>query len=75
MFDDNAHTLSDLVQVIAGIHKVPVIHRSFLGHYVTEVKGKDFKLQVFRHPETTLYLLDDREVTVEEAYQAALTAL
>lgn len=75
MFDDNAHTLSDLVQVIAGINKVPVIHRSFLGHYVTEVKGKDFKLQVFRHPETTLYLLDDREVTVEEAYQAALTAL
>ena len=75
MFDDNTHTLSDLVQVIAGIHKVPVIHRSFLGHYVTEVKGKDFKLQVFRHPETTLYLLDDREVTVEEAYQAALTAL
>lgn len=75
MFDDSAHTLSDLVQVIAGIHKVPVIHRSFLGHYVTEVKGKDFKLQVFRHPETTLYLLDDREVTVEEAYQAALTAL
>ncbi len=73
--NDNAHTLSDLVQVIAGIHKVPVIHRSFLGHYVTEVKGKDFKLQVFRHPETTLYLLDDREVTVEEAYQAALTAL
>lgn len=75
MFDDNTHTLSDLVQVIAGIHKVPVIHRSFLGHYVTEVKGKDFKLQVFRHPETTLYLLDDREVTVEEAYQAALSAL
>lgn len=73
--NDNAHTLSDLVQVIAGIHRVPVIHRSFLGHYVTEVKGKDFKLQVFRHPETTLYLLDDREVTVEEAYQAALTAL
>ena len=73
--NDNAHTLSDLVQVIAGIHKVPVIHRSFLGHYVTEVKGKDFKLRVFRHPETTLYLLDDREVTVEEAYQAALTAL
>ena len=73
--NDNTHTLSDLVQVIAGIHKVPVIHRSFLGHYVTEVKGKDFKLQVFRHPETTLYLLDDREVTVEEAYQAALTAL
>jgi hypothetical protein len=73
--NDNAHTLSDLVQVIAGIHKVPVIHRSFLGHYVTEVKGKDFRLQVFRHPETTLYLLDDREVTVEEAYQAALTAL
>lgn len=73
--NDSAHTLSDLVQVIAGIHKVPVIHRSFLGHYVTEVKGKDFKLQVFRHPETTLYLLDDREVTVEEAYQAALTAL
>lgn len=75
MFDDDTHTLSDLVQVIAGIHKVPVIHRSFLGHYVTEVKGKDFKLQVFRHPETTLYLLDDREVTVEEAYQAALSAL
>ena len=73
--NDNTHTLSDLVQVIAGIHKVPVIHRSFLGHYVTEVKGRDFKLQVFRHPETTLYLLDDREVTVEEAYQAALTAL
>lgn len=73
--NDNAHTLSDLVQVIAGIHRVPVIHRSFLGHYVTEVKGKDFNLQVFRHPETTLYLLDDREVTVEEAYQAALTAL
>lgn len=73
--NDNAHTLSDLVQVIAGIHKVPVIHRSFLGHYVTEVKGKDFKLQVFRHPQTTLYLLDDREVTVEEAYQAALSAL
>lgn len=73
--NDNSHTLSDLVQVIAGIHKVPVIHRSFLGHYVTEVKGKDFKLQVFRHPETTLYLLDDREVTVEEAYRAALTAL
>lgn len=73
--NDNAHTLSDLVQVIAGIHKVPVIHRSFLGHYVTEVKGKDFRLQVFRHPETTLYLLDDRKVTVEEAYQAALTAL
>lgn len=73
--NDNAHTLSDLVQVIAGIHKVAVIHRSFLGHYVTEVKGRDFKLQVFRHPETTLYLLDDREVTVEEAYQAALSAL
>lgn len=73
--NDNSHTLSDLVQVIAGIHKVPVIHRSFLGHYVTEVKGKGFKLQVFRHPETTLYLLDDREVTVEEAYQAALSAL
>lgn len=73
--NDNGHTLSDLVQVIAGIHKVPVIHRSFLGHYVTEVKGRDFKLQVFRHPETTLYLLDDREVTVEEAYQAALSAL
>lgn len=73
--NDSTHTLSDLVQVIAGIHKVPVIHRAFLGHYVTEVKGKDFKLQVFRHPETTLYLLDDREVTVEDAYQAALTAL
>lgn len=75
MFDDSTRTLSDLVQVIAGIHKVPVIHRSFLGHYVTEVKGKDFKLQVFRHPQTTLYLLDGREVTVEEAYQAALSAL
>ena len=73
--NDNAHTLSDLVQVIAGIHKVPVIHRSFLGHYVTEVKGKDFKLQVFRHPETTLYLLDGRKVSVEDAYRAALSAL
>ena len=72
---DNGHTLSDLVQVIAGIHKVPVIHRAFLGHYVTEVKGRDFKLQVFRHPETTLYLLDGREVGVEDAYQAALSAL
>lgn len=75
MFDDNTHTLSDLVQVIAGIHKVPVIHRSFLGHYVTEVKGKDFKLQVFRHPETTVYRIDGRKVSVEDAYQAALTAL
>jgi hypothetical protein len=75
MFDDSTHTLSDLVQVIAGIHKVPVIHRSFLGHYVTEVKGKDFKLQVFRHPETTVYCIDGRKVSVEEAYQAALTAL
>lgn len=73
--NDNAHTLSDLVQVIAGIHKVLVIHRSFLGHYVTEVKGRDFKLQVFRHPETTLYRIDGREVSVEEAYQAALSAL
>lgn len=72
---DNTHTLSDLVQVIAGIHKVPVIHRSFLGHYVTEVKGKDFKLQVFRHPEMTIYRIDGRKVSVEEAYQAALTAL
>lgn len=73
--NDNAHTLSDLVQVIAGIYKVPVIHRSFLGHYMTEVKAKDFKLQVFRHPETTLYLLDGREVSVEDAYQSALSAL
>lgn len=73
--NDNAHTLSDLVQVIAGIHKVPVIHRSFLSHFVTEVKGRDFSLQVFRHPETTRYLLDGREVSVEDAYQAALSAL
>lgn len=68
-------TLEDMINVIAGINKFRVVHKSIGDSIVTIVNGDDFDLRMERTPYWDRYFLNNRPVPIRTAYQKVVATL